>query len=839
MNGQYNPGDIVLHNWKLIRPIGEGSFGRVFEAQREDFGRIYKAALKIITIPQNKSEIQSILADGMDEDSATTYFRSFVEELVDEFSLMAQLKGNSNIVSYEDHKVIQHTVGIGWDIIIRMELLTPLLQYASGRTMHRKDIMKLGMDICRALELCQKYNIVHRDIKPENIFVSDNGDFKLGDFGIARTVEKTTSGLSKKGTYTYMAPEVYRGEAYGSSVDIYSLGIVLYRILNNNRAPFFPDYPITITHRDRESALAKRIGGVQFPIPKNADGRLAEIVMKACAYNPKFRFSSPMQMREELEAILYYSEEAAVIYPRGDEVPINPDGSNGPSKPRQKHTQSDSTVGLFANVIEETELVSTNQKSLTQEGTVSLFSDTTMPNLTTCINCGANVPKDAGFCVNCGAVIGQQSQPAQPVNQPCTNQTKHEQPPFEQQSRTSAIPPPFVQQSRASAIPPPYVQQSRASAIQPLFTSSNNHPPLTKPIKKAGNVAKIAMISGAAVLLVIVVSIILLLWPSKDTDSQQNQSVTIPRFINRRIDEIENDDEYKEKYDFNITYENNNEYDIGIIFYQNPSADRQQQVLKSGNKINIDLIVSGGEELLHVMPNLVGKHYSDAINQLRRLNLELNIIEESVISEVAKGYVVETRPSADGMIAKGNTVVIIRSAGEQARKEIVPDLKGSSKDVLEKAFRDIDLIPDFREIDGDEPIGTVLIISKVGQEVEVPQTIIVYLSKGPSIIETPSVSQPNAQKSKVQLVMITYDKKENNDFAIKVGESVLLGVKIEPIETKEEITWASSDPEAFEVVALNAEGTQAKVTGLKKGTATLTVTVGGVTDDCIVRVMNR
>ena len=172
-----------------------------------------------------------------------------------------------------------------------------------------------------ALELCQRYNIIHRDIKPENIFVSDTGDFKLGDFGIARTVEKTTSGLSKKGTYTYMAPEVYKGEAYGSTVDIYSLGIVLYRLLNGNRTPFLPAAPAPITHADRENALARRFSGSPLPAPSHAEGRLAEIVQKACAYDPRERYSSPMQMRQELESILYSREESRYIYPEGDDVP--------------------------------------------------------------------------------------------------------------------------------------------------------------------------------------------------------------------------------------------------------------------------------------------------------------------------------------------------------------------------------------------------------------------------------------------------------------------------------------------------------------------------------------
>ena len=315
---QYEP---IFGSWRITRQIGEGSFGKVFEIEREDFGVTYKAALKAITVPASESELLEVKADGMDDASVRIYFGSFVEELVREFALMSRLKGNSNVVSYEDHQVIEHPDDIGWDILIRMELLTPLNRYTSTHAVTRKDVIKLGIDLCRALEMCQKFNIIHRDIKPENIFISGMGDFKLGDFGIARTVEKTTSGLSKKGTYTYMAPEVYKGEAYGSTVDIYSLGIVLYRLLNGNRTPFLPAAPAPITHADRENALARRFSGAPLPAPCHAEGRLAEIVLKACAYDPKERYSSPMQMRQELESILYNWEESKYIYPEGDDVP--------------------------------------------------------------------------------------------------------------------------------------------------------------------------------------------------------------------------------------------------------------------------------------------------------------------------------------------------------------------------------------------------------------------------------------------------------------------------------------------------------------------------------------
>lgn len=361
MNGSYSPGDTVLGNWKLQRLIGAGSYGKVYEAQREEFGTTYQAAIKIITIPQSESEITSAYAEGMDEQSVTAYFRNLVEDIVQEFVLMSKLKGNSNVVSYEDHTVVPHKDGVGWDIIIRMELLTPLLDRIREQSLACKDVIQLGIDICKALKLCQKLNIVHRDIKPENIFVSPLGDYKLGDFGIARTIEKTSGGLSKKGTYTYMAPEVYRGQPYNSTVDIYSLGIVMYRLLNENRAPFLPTYPAPITHADREEALARRMSGEDLPTPKNADGRLAKIVQKACAYQPAERYSSPIQMQQELEAIQYAKAEEAIIYPAGEEPPIRrtesiPISDPGPvAEGRTKFTSRPSVESTTYVDVEQTE----------------------------------------------------------------------------------------------------------------------------------------------------------------------------------------------------------------------------------------------------------------------------------------------------------------------------------------------------------------------------------------------------------------------------------------------------------------------------------------------------
>ena len=92
-------------------------------------------------------------------------------------------------------------------------------------------------------------------------------------------LEKTHTEMSKKGTYSYMAPEVYKGLPYDSTVDVYSLGIVLYRFLNNNRTPFLPPYPEAIRYSDKQKANEQRASGSPLPPPCNASEKLADIIL--------------------------------------------------------------------------------------------------------------------------------------------------------------------------------------------------------------------------------------------------------------------------------------------------------------------------------------------------------------------------------------------------------------------------------------------------------------------------------------------------------------------------------------------------------------------------------
>ena len=291
--------------WKIVEKIGEGSFGKVYKARRTEQGKTFYSAIKVITIPSNAGELSSVRSENPDEQSVKEYFYSLVEECIQEVNTMEYFRGNSHVVSVEDYKVMEYLDDIGWDIYIRMEYLTSFLDYCAGRALTEEDVIHLGIDLCKALEYCQCQNIIHRDIKPENIFVSRFGEFKLGDFGIARELDRTMSGLSKKGTFSYMAPEMYRGEAYDARVDIYSLGIVLYKLRNHNRLPFISLKKQLITYRDKEEALNRRMAGEKLPAPAEAGEAFAEVILKACAYDRHDRYESAEEFRMALEQILY------------------------------------------------------------------------------------------------------------------------------------------------------------------------------------------------------------------------------------------------------------------------------------------------------------------------------------------------------------------------------------------------------------------------------------------------------------------------------------------------------------------------------------------------------
>ena len=302
-----------MNGWEIVKELGEGSYGKVFEVHKKNYDVTAKAALKLIRIPKSVSDIREAMSEGMDEQSVSTYFEGIVKRFVKEIAVMSELKSHPNIVACEDYIVESHAGEIGWDILIRMELLTPMVNYQLKTSMTEEVVKRLAIDMCEALVFCQKKGLIHRDVKPANIFVDENGRFKLGDFGVARSAEKPMGGYSKQGTENYMAPEVYLGRPYGATVDIYSLGLVLYRLMNGNRLPFYPAAPKPIEFSDRENALVARMRGDMMPPPCNASEEFAAIILKACAYDSKNRYRTAAEMLEVLQNMGNHSEKSSVF----------------------------------------------------------------------------------------------------------------------------------------------------------------------------------------------------------------------------------------------------------------------------------------------------------------------------------------------------------------------------------------------------------------------------------------------------------------------------------------------------------------------------------------------
>ena len=294
----------VWPEWQITGTLGKGTFGYVYEILRNDLGNSYTCAMKVL----------QMISDESDED-----LEEFVQSVSHEIDMMMMLKGAPNIVTIEDYAVLR---GDGTrTILIRMEKLESAekLSKQSGG-LSRQQTLQLGLDICNALISCEKENIIHRDIKLSNIFYSEKGGYKLGDFGISRTMDSIHEkmSMSSAGTIQYMAPEVYFGFKYDSTADIYSLGIALYILLNGTCPPLcsgYKDSPSKIPMAVLHEANMRRLRGEHLPGPSEADTQLAGIICAACDPDPSRRFSNASDFRDALQS---YISHKPVILPAGE-----------------------------------------------------------------------------------------------------------------------------------------------------------------------------------------------------------------------------------------------------------------------------------------------------------------------------------------------------------------------------------------------------------------------------------------------------------------------------------------------------------------------------------------
>ena len=323
--------------------ISSGSYGQVFNADWN--GTEY--ALKAVRLRLTDSEYAALppvqhIPDDSNEIAPEEPLRSYLNEV----RILRRLRHHPHIVWIEDSAVLKLENEPSCYLLILMEKLESFTEYISRRKITEDLVRRIGIHLCLALEECERLSIMHRDIKPSNILTDREGNFLLADFGQARVLEKSAGSLSVQGTDSYIAPEVHNrfshGRQYDHRADLYSLGIVLYELLNHRRLPLMNPNGTAENLRDyrrgKNLAIAGRLDGAPLPPPCEASEKMAAILLKACSYAPEDRFQTAKAFRTALETRVLPLE--TVEEPPSDEAsPSDEEPSAAEEAPQEgKHT---------------------------------------------------------------------------------------------------------------------------------------------------------------------------------------------------------------------------------------------------------------------------------------------------------------------------------------------------------------------------------------------------------------------------------------------------------------------------------------------------------------------
>ncbi len=285
-------------------------------------------------------------------DISGSEIEEFIHSVSSEIDLMMQLKGVPNIVTIEDYAILRDNNTC--TILIRMEELEPLDSFLRRRkgSLQKEEIIRLGTDICSALTFCEQKNILHRDIKTSNLFYSNEAGFKLGDFGISRSMAsiREKAAMSGIGTIQYMAPEIYQGREYNNTADIYSLGIVLYILTNGMVPPLYDSgtgrqTAFPLSRAQVHEANMRRLRGEALPPPRYTDPLLASVICTACNPAPESRFQTAGAFRQ---ALLSSQQDGRPSVPQqpGSQQPVHQQpghqqpGSQQPGRRQSPYRQS-------------------------------------------------------------------------------------------------------------------------------------------------------------------------------------------------------------------------------------------------------------------------------------------------------------------------------------------------------------------------------------------------------------------------------------------------------------------------------------------------------------------
>ena len=327
--------DPVFENWYTEKQIGSGTDGKVYSIVRKNAdGSEEHSVLKMIRLGENRSEKKSFNtivekdeSDGSDE----SFYETVIKNITDNIAVIQKVDNGKRFVKYEQWETRQTSDGKGYAILIRLERARSLTDLLSEFSFTLDETLRIGVSICRSLVRCRDFGYIYPNLKPENILFDEKGICKLGDFGSFSCLEPSKSSLAFKRTRYYMAPEFIATGNVNSTVDTYSLGLVLYSLINRGRLPFTEPYPQKVTVSSLDDSMKRRLSGEELPEPVLCDEALFRIIKKACAYKVEERYLSPKQMLSDLKNALEKKPFEETVYDdiysvseKKEEAPVPP-----------------------------------------------------------------------------------------------------------------------------------------------------------------------------------------------------------------------------------------------------------------------------------------------------------------------------------------------------------------------------------------------------------------------------------------------------------------------------------------------------------------------------------
>lgn len=204
-----------MHRYKKIKKLGDGSFGIALLVKSRDDDKYY--AMKVIKI------------DNMDKKQ--------MKDSINEVNLLKAMK-HPNIISYKESFIEKSYLWIVMDYADDGDLYKKIeVQKELGKYMSENQILDWFVQMALATKHIHDHRILHRDLKTQNIFMSKNGQIKLGDFGIARVLQHTSDWAKTAiGTPYYLSPEIWQNMPYNQKSDVWSLGCILYEMVTLKHA---------------------------------------------------------------------------------------------------------------------------------------------------------------------------------------------------------------------------------------------------------------------------------------------------------------------------------------------------------------------------------------------------------------------------------------------------------------------------------------------------------------------------------------------------------------------------------------------------------------------------